>query len=302
MLKTSEALKIYYIPQLSHYEYRNFIYEQIKDLIKKNDPNAEFLNYLPESVRKHILNKITKFKLKTLINPNQIDPDKLALRFYNSLLQSKKDRPFVILMLKYAHDFYLKSQNKKPKYCPVYIDNLKLLLKGKKNPSHNFKKEKATEVKTINNNIVIIHTLQSCEGKERSSIRKSKNSIKTYIKIFSTQKFAIISLFFKVNRDHILLKHGSIQSNFIALEAIYLDKETLDAYFSKTKIFSNYKTVYKLLNISLSELIKLAPPKLIIKEPQKEERQIEKQISKEIEKTLISSSKSHRIKELILEF
>lgn len=45
-------------------------------------------------------------------------------------------------MLKYAHDFYLKSQNKKPKYCPVYIDNLKLLLKSKKNPFHNFKKKK----------------------------------------------------------------------------------------------------------------------------------------------------------------
>ncbi|MEM5815728.1 MAG: hypothetical protein QXL14_01640, partial [Candidatus Aenigmatarchaeota archaeon] len=96
MLPLTKALEVYnnVSPNRRLLEYRNFLLDQIKLLFKSNSNNQnEVLLYLPDYVKNHIVSKISQFKLKALANKDNLNLDAQAVRFFNSLFKSKKDKP-----------------------------------------------------------------------------------------------------------------------------------------------------------------------------------------------------------------
>lgn len=260
MLPLTKALEVYnnVSPNRRLLEYRNFLLDQIKLLFKSNSNNQnEVLLYLPDYVKNHIVSKISQFKLKALANKDNLNLDAQAVRFFNSLFKSKKDKPYVLLFIKYLYNFYLDYQKRKktPKSCAVYVDNIKIVFVRKEDPFYDFKSNIATQLYCPNKKTILLQTICSCRRKKMSRFEFFERKIETKVKIFNSANHIAFLFVFDVNKYR-----GSRNTNYVVIELYIVDKNTLKTLFLRN-IFYDKTKKNQILESDLRHVFTLLPSK-----------------------------------------
>lgn len=260
MLPLTTALEVY--NNVSHnrrlLEYRNFLLDQVKLLFKSDSNNQnEVLLYLPDYVKNHIISKISQFKLKALTSGNNLNLDSQAVKFFNSLFKSKKDKPYALLFIKYLYILYLDYQKRKktPKSCAVYVDNIKIVFIRKEDPFYDFKSNIVTQLYCPNKKNILLKTICSCKGKKMSQFEFFESKIETKVKIFNSVNHIAFLFVFEVNKYR-----GSRNTNYTVIELYIVDKNTLKTLFSHNIFYDNAKKD-QILEADLKRVFTLLPSK-----------------------------------------
>ncbi|MEM4958811.1 MAG: hypothetical protein QXX12_02935 [Nanopusillaceae archaeon] len=233
------------------------------------EENSDFIPSVPSFVRETIRKKVSRIKIKAILEPphgNQIDRDKMFIPKLKLMLKEERVKYTTICLIKYISQRYneelekLKNNNDD---IVLRIGDFSIKIQRFSDPFFDFYDHKPfyqlkSNAKTKS---MLIKMLGSCKDFRSKSRWSAVSQIDAKLKIISCDTLLALLFIYKVKRKSKNYARGfSSNSNYAVAKALYVLKEPFYLIESNKRFFYDSKKHSSLENFRIKELLKEFKP------------------------------------------